>query len=45
MRDIISHHYFDIDAEAIFKVCSDHIDQLAEVIKKIMKDVRENQSR
>ena len=45
MRDIISHHYFDIDAEAIFKVCTDHIEQLAEVIKKIMKDVRENQNR
>jgi uncharacterized protein with HEPN domain len=45
MRDIISHHYFDIDAEAIFKVCTDHIEQLAEAIKKIMKDVRENQNR
>ena len=45
MRDIISHHYFDVDAEAIFKVCTDHIEQLAEVIKKIMKDIRENQDR
>lgn len=45
MRDIISHHYFDIDAEAIFKVCTNHIEQLAEAIKKIMKDVRENQNR
>lgn len=45
MRDVISHHYFDIDEEAIFKVCTDHIKQLSEVIKKIMKDVRENQNR
>ena len=45
MRDVISHHYFDIDAEAIFKVCTDHIEQLAKVIKKIMKDVRKNQNR
>jgi uncharacterized protein with HEPN domain len=45
MRDVISHHYFDIDAEAIFKVCTDHIEQLSKVIKKIMKDVRENQNR
>ncbi|MEJ2170727.1 MAG: DUF86 domain-containing protein [Desulfobacterales bacterium] len=45
IRDIISHHYFDIDAEAIFIVCNDHIEQLAEAIKKIMKDVRENQNR
>ena len=43
MRDVISHHYFDIDAEAIFKVCTDHIEQLAEVTKKIIKDVRECQ--
>jgi uncharacterized protein with HEPN domain len=37
MRDIITHHYFDIDAEAIYKVCSDHIEQLATVIKKIIQ--------
>ena len=41
MRDIISHHYFDIDAEAIFKVCADHIEQLAEAIKKIMTEVQD----
>ncbi len=40
MRDIISHHYFDIDAEAIYRVCSDHIEQLAEVIKKIKHEVQ-----
>ena len=41
MRDIISHHYFDIDAEAIYKVCADHIEQLAEVIKKIMHEIQD----
>jgi len=25
LRDIITHHYFDIDAETIFSVCEDHI--------------------
>ena len=44
MRDIISHHYFDIDAEAIYKVCSDHITQLAQVIKKIKKAVQKNKN-
>jgi uncharacterized protein with HEPN domain len=39
MRDIISHHYFDIDAEAIHKACKDHIKQLAKVIKRIMHEV------
>ena len=36
MRDIISHHYFDVDAEAIFDVCENHIDKLANAIKKII---------
>lgn len=42
MRDVISHHYFDIDAEAIYKVCTDHIKQLAQVIKKIIDDLKKN---
>ncbi len=39
MRDIISHHYFDVDAEAIFDVCENHIDQLESAIEKIMNDL------
>jgi uncharacterized protein with HEPN domain len=39
MRDIITHHYFDIDAEAIYKVCEDHIEQLATVVKKIIQEL------
>ena len=42
MRDVISHHYFDIDAEAIYKVCTDHIKQLAQVIKEIIDDLKKN---
>ena len=38
-RDIISHHYFDINAEAIFKVCKDHIHNLGETIKKIIDEI------
>jgi len=44
MRDIISHHYFDIDAEAIYNVCTDHITQLAQVIKKIIKAVQKDEN-
>jgi len=40
MRDIISHHYFDIDAEAIYTVCADHIKLLSQVIDKIGQDVK-----
>jgi len=39
MRDIISHHYFDVDAEAIFDVCENHIDILGNTVRKIMKEL------
>lgn len=38
MRDIISHHYFDLNAEAIFDVCKNHIKRLSHTIEKIIKD-------
>ncbi|MBW1956631.1 MAG: DUF86 domain-containing protein [Deltaproteobacteria bacterium] len=38
MRDIISHHYFDLNAEAIFFVCRDHVQELANTIRIIIKD-------
>jgi uncharacterized protein with HEPN domain len=39
MRDIISHHYFDVDAEEIFWVCENHLAVLAETLKKIIADI------
>ena len=39
MRDIICHHYFDIDAEAIFLVCRDKISPLGEAIEKMKREV------
>ena len=39
MRDIISHHYFDIDAEAIYDVCAAKLGPLAEVIDKMIKNI------
>jgi len=36
MRDIISHHYFEIDAEIIFEVCQDKIKPLRDTIKEIL---------
>lgn len=37
MRDIISHHYFDVDAEVIYDVCKNHIYDLAVTIKKMLE--------
>lgn len=39
MRDIISHHYFDLDAEVVFNVCDRHIEPLAETVERMMSDL------
>lgn len=39
MRDIISHHYFDIDAETIYTVCSEHIPQMIKAVARILADL------
>jgi uncharacterized protein with HEPN domain len=36
MRDIITHHYFDIDAETVFVVCKERIPEMQKVIQKIL---------
>ncbi len=38
-RDIIVHHYFNIDAEQIFWICTHELRPLSEVIKKILRDL------
>ena len=39
MRDVITHHYFDLDAETVFDVCENHIEDLARIVLKIIKDL------
>jgi len=41
MRDIITHHYFDLNAEAIYDVCMNHVEQLAAVVKRIINEIKE----
>ncbi len=40
MRDIITHHYFNLDSEVIFDVCENHLEDLAETIKKMVEDLK-----
>ena len=40
MRDIITHHYFDINAYAIFDICENKLDSLKKTIEKIMQDMQ-----
>ncbi|MDO9305437.1 MAG: DUF86 domain-containing protein [Sulfuricurvum sp.] len=42
MRDIISHHYFDLDAEAVFDVCKNDILTLKETLKQILLDTTQS---
>jgi uncharacterized protein with HEPN domain len=41
LRDIITHHYFDINAEAIFDVCETKIKPLLTTIEKMIFDMQE----
>ena len=40
MRDILTHHYADINAEAVFYTCKGKIPQLNKTIEKMMEDLR-----
>ena len=39
IRDIISHHYFDIDAEVVFSVCKERLPGLANAVKAMAKEI------
>lgn len=39
IRDFISHHYFDLDAEVIFGICKNHIADVLIVLKQMQSDL------
>lgn len=39
LRDIISHHYFDLNAEIVFDVCKNYIHPLKETLILIRNDL------
>ncbi len=39
LRDVLSHHYFDIDAETVYDVCSTHIPHLSECVHRMLEDL------
>jgi len=39
IRDIISHHYFDIDAEVVFSVCKERLPGLSNAVKAMAKEI------
>jgi len=40
MRDILSHHYFDLNAETVYGVCQDHIKDLNRVSIQIYNELK-----
>jgi len=40
MRDIISHHYFDLNSEVVFQVCKEEMPKLNKIINKIIIEHR-----
>ena len=39
IRDILSHHYFDLDAETIFDICENDLEALLSTTIKIKDDI------
>ncbi|MCK5156630.1 MAG: DUF86 domain-containing protein [Spirochaetales bacterium] len=39
MRDIISHQYFNLDAEIVYDVCKTKVQSMRDTIKQIIEDV------
>jgi len=39
MRDILTHHYSEVNAEAVFNTCNEKIGPLALTIQKIISDL------
>jgi uncharacterized protein with HEPN domain len=40
LRDIIAHHYFDIDAEQVFWICKHNLCLLSDTIKKMVDEIK-----
>lgn len=38
-RDIISHHYFDLNAEAVFGICQNDIPTLTATVERMIEDL------
>jgi len=39
MRDVLSHHYFDLDAEVVYSVCANYIPVLEQTVEVMLADL------
>jgi len=42
MRDVLSHHYFDLDAELVYEVCDKHIKELQLIVHQMREDLEKS---
>lgn len=40
VRDILTHHYFDLDAETIFMICQDKLNELLKVTDAMIIEMK-----
>lgn len=40
IRDIIAHHYFDLDAEIVYDVVKNNLPQMLNVVRQIIHDLQ-----
>lgn len=39
MRDVLTHHYFDLDAEVVYSVCAHHVGKLEQMVAQMLADL------
>jgi len=39
VRDILSHHYFDLNADVVFNICKEKVPGIIEAVKKIIMEL------
>lgn len=44
MRDVLSHHYFDIDAEVVYVTCATQVKQLGTVVQLMLVELEQGSS-
>jgi len=42
MRDVLSHHYFDLDAEVVYSACAHHIEVLMQTVQVMLADLEKH---
>lgn len=42
MSDVLSHHYFDVDAEVVYTVCEVHLGRLEQALRRMAADLGES---